>query len=242
MIESGSGVVIYARDILKLDSDKQDPPVAAEQVKLLKEYCTEHGLEVVGEYAEEQASSARYVEMTEFLSNVAGVEAVLMYRLDCLGQQSRHILSRTWELWDRSGVGVVTKVDDLQTGEMAGRFSGVLTRMDREYLADRARKGLEKARSSGKVFGNTGVEYMKVKEALRLYDEDFKTSAVLRRSGVSETTFYRVKRVRDAIMDGRRTIDRAMMDRWGITDDLYNHVSRACKALYDKEAPGLPEE
>jgi DNA invertase Pin-like site-specific DNA recombinase len=109
-----------------------------------------------------------------------------------------------WDLMDGLGekeVAFLSKKESLDTATPAGRFMltvfAAVAELEREYMRDRQREGIEIARSKGKYKGCKPGIYPGFEHFLALTKRgDITAASAMRKLGMSKTTWYR--KVREA--------------------------------------------
>lgn len=241
-------VVIYARSSKEVDGASGKVSSTGDQVSDVRRLCEAHGYLVVRVFEEVESrnnySRPAFKEMLEF-ARKGGCDAIAVWKIDRMGASLRHLLNTVADL-EQWGVNLISFTEGIDTstemGSMFFKISAIFSEYEYNRIVDRTRWGVQNAlkngTKSGRPFGRPPIAYDKVREAVRLMGESVQAKHIRRRTEISRGTYYKIKRVRDAIIIGD-PIDEKVLKGWDISTPLYNHVARACKALYDVKAPAI---
>ncbi len=130
------------------------------QIDGLHEYAALRELEVVAEYVDRGVSGARAKRpgLDRLLADARRrrFDGVLVWKLDRLGRNLRHLLTLLGEL-EELGVRFVSLDDAIDTSTAAGRLfmqmRGAFAEYELAQIAERTRAGVAAARRNGKKFG-----------------------------------------------------------------------------------------
>lgn len=143
---------IYAR-VSCLDQEPEN------QLRDLREYCARRGWEV-REFVDHGVSGAK--ERRPALDSLIRdarrrrFEAVVVWRLDRLGRNLKHLIT-TLDEFAVLGVGFVSLGEGIDATTAAGRLQmavlGAIAQFERERIVERVRAGLARAKAEGKTLG-----------------------------------------------------------------------------------------
>jgi DNA invertase Pin-like site-specific DNA recombinase len=143
---------------------------AENQLLDLRRYVSARGWSAV-EYVDQGISGAkdRRPALDQLMSAAhrRQIDAVVVWRLDRLGRNLRHLITTIEEL-STAGVGFVSLGESIDTGSPTGRLllgvMGAFAEFERERIRERVRAGLARARRQGQRLGRKPV---------RISDDDF---------------------------------------------------------------------
>jgi len=139
--------------------------------------------------------------LEQALSKVGAGDQIVVYRLDRMGRNFRHLVDIADELRER-GADLVSLSEGIDTsssvGEVVFRLFSVFSDFERKVIVERTVAGLAAARSRGVKFGRRPVvtDQMMTKARQRIEAGD-KMSAVAAELGVGRSTLFRHLRRRD---------------------------------------------
>ena len=130
------------------------------QLHGLRDYAGARGFDVVEEYLDHGISGARArrpgLDRLLAAARRRQIDAVLVWKLDRLGRNLRHLLTLLGEL-EELGVRFVSLDDAVDTSTAAGRLfmqiRGAFAEYELAQIAERTRAGVAAARRNGKKFG-----------------------------------------------------------------------------------------
>ncbi len=130
------------------------------QLHGLRDYAGARGFDVVEEYLDHGISGARArrpgLDRLLAAARRRQIDAVLVWKLDRLGRNLRHLLTLLGEL-EELGVRFVSLDDAIDTSTAAGRLfmqiRGAFAEYELAQIAERTRAGVAAARRNGKKFG-----------------------------------------------------------------------------------------
>ncbi len=130
------------------------------QLHGLRDYAGARGFDVVEEYLDHGISGARArrpgLDRLLAAARRRQIDAVLVWKLDRLGRNLRHLLTLLGEL-EELGVRFVSLDDAIDTSTAAGRLfmqiRGTFAEYELAQIAERTRAGVAAARRNGKKFG-----------------------------------------------------------------------------------------
>jgi len=140
-------------------------------------------------------------ELDAMLEFVRSGDTVMVESISRIARNTRDLLSIVDSLKSK-GVAFISKKESIDTNTPAGEFMltvfGALSQLEREFMLERQREGIEIAKSEGKYKGRkpVTVDEKKFAEVCRRW-KDGELTAVRAMSilGLKRSTFYR--RVRD---------------------------------------------
>lgn len=147
---------------------------------------------------EETASGAKRErpELQAALDFMRSGDTLVIWKLDRLARSTRQLLD-TVEGLLRRGIELKTLTQDIDTAAAGGRFIfavfGAIAEFEREIIRERARAGLDAARSRGRKGGRPrALAENDLKQARALLaDPEITVEDVARRLGVGPSTLYR---------------------------------------------------
>ncbi len=130
------------------------------QLHGLRDYAGARGFDVVEEYLDHGISGARArrpgLDRLLAAARRRQIDAVLVWKLDRLGRNLRHLLTLLGEL-DELGVRFVSLDDAIDTSTAAGRLfmqiRGAFAEYELAQIRERTRAGVAAAKRNGKKFG-----------------------------------------------------------------------------------------
>jgi DNA invertase Pin-like site-specific DNA recombinase len=122
-------------------------------------------------------------------------DTLVVWRLDRLGRSLRDLLNTVEDLKERS-INLVSLQENIDTSTTTGKtmlgFFGLLAEMERNFISDRVRTGLEAARARGHIGGRPPVTEDKIKLVLKLYEsKEYSIPQIQKMVGISKATLYR---------------------------------------------------
>jgi DNA invertase Pin-like site-specific DNA recombinase len=180
------------------------------QLDGLRSLAEQRGWEVVGEFIDVGVSGARTKrpQLDAMLREVSlgKVDIVCCWKLDRLGRSTRDLLNLLEELRVRN-VQLVSAQEALDTSTAMGRafytLIALLGEVEREWLRDRTRAGLESARRRGARIGRPRAQ-VNIVRARQLFAEGHSLRSAAAVLGVNASTLMRaVRRAADpAVAEG----------------------------------------
>jgi DNA invertase Pin-like site-specific DNA recombinase len=135
-------------------------------------------------------------ELDGALDYLRAGDTLVVWRLDRLGRNLRHLVATVDELRDR-GVEFASVTESIDTSTPTGRLIfhtfAALAEFERDLIRERTQAGLAAARARGRLGGRPSVMTdEKLKVAREMYDSrEHTTAAIARTLGVSRATLYR---------------------------------------------------
>lgn len=161
------------------------------------------GCDQVREETASGANTARPV-LDEVLRNLRAGDSLVVWKLDRLGRDVRHLLAIAEQLRaQRVHLVVTTMGVDTSTpaGQMFFTFFAAMAEYERDLLRERTLAGLAAARARGRAGGRPSkltkaqVRTIRAMYAERQSDrQQWSVAEIARRQGVSRSTVYRVVR------------------------------------------------
>ena len=187
-------VAVYAR-VSTVDQ------TAENQLLELRRYVAAHGWTAV-EYVDEGVSGAkdRRPALDQLVTDVRAhrVQAVVCWRLDCLGRNLRHLVMLLDE-WHSRGIAFITMTEGIDSSTPAGRLvAGVLgsiAEFERARIQERVPAGLARVRAQG---GRLGRKPCAVSDDQFAAVASLSTRRAAERLGVSHTVVARWRAVNKA--------------------------------------------
>ncbi|HCR17038.1 MAG TPA: resolvase [Candidatus Latescibacteria bacterium] len=149
-------VAIYAR----VSTTGQD---AGMQLRELREYAHQRGLEVVDELVDtESGSKDRRPELDRLWTLVRSrkVDTILVYRFDRFARSTKQLVDALEE-FNHLGVDFISLHEQIDTSSPMGKamftIIGAMAEFEREIIRERVRSGLAKAKAQGKKLGRPRV-------------------------------------------------------------------------------------
>jgi DNA invertase Pin-like site-specific DNA recombinase len=135
-------------------------------------------------------------ELTRALDHLRPGDTLVVWRLDRLGRNLRHLIDTVNSLLER-GIGFRSLRESIDTTTPGGRLIfhvfGALAEFERDLLSERTQAGLAAARARGRNGGRPPVMTPeKIKIARQMYDSrEYYVADIARTIGVSRATVYR---------------------------------------------------
>jgi DNA invertase Pin-like site-specific DNA recombinase len=149
-----------------------------------------------GVIREEKASGASRdgrAELETILSFLRPGDELMVVRLDRLGRDTRDVLNIVHEVKQRGAFLTVLEpyvTTRGETGEIVLTVLGMVAKMERQFILERQRAGIEKAKASGVYKGRPiTLNHAKVKS---LAAEGIGATEIARRMGCSRGAVYKV--------------------------------------------------
>lgn len=165
---------------------EQDPEIQHERLK--KEGCTLIRSEKVS-----GGSRDHRTELATILEFLRPGDELVVTRLDRLGRDTRDVLNIIHECEQKSAF--VTVLDPFvstkgEMGQIVMTVLGMVAQMERRFIKERQREGIERAKLQGKYKG--GRRRIDHEEIWRLKKDGHGPSAIARELGCSRMQVYRV--------------------------------------------------
>ena len=137
-------------------------------------------------------------ELKRMMDYVRDGDTVIVESISRFARSARDFLELMEKLSEKD-VAFVSKKESIDTATPAGRFMltvfAAVAELEREYIRDRQREGIEIARSKGKYKGRKPGVYPGFEQFLTLSRRGEITAAsAIRKLGMSKTTWYRKAR------------------------------------------------
>ncbi|MBD5513341.1 MAG: recombinase family protein [Lachnospiraceae bacterium] len=140
-------------------------------------------------------------ELEKMLQYVREGDAVVVESISRIARNTKDLLGIVDRL-NEKGVDFTSRKEDIDTNTPSGKFMltvfGAIAQLEREYILDRQREGIEIARQNGKYLGRKPIviDEEKFKEVYaRWKSGEIQGVSAMRELGLKPSTFYR--RVRD---------------------------------------------
>ncbi|MTI31351.1 recombinase family protein, partial [Xanthovirga aplysinae] len=141
--------------------------------------------------------------LDELLENLREGDVVLVWKLDRLGRNLKHLVELVTDFNER-GIGLKSLNDPIDTTSAQGRLVfnifASLAEFEREVIRERTRAGLEAARKRGRKGGRPRGLSQKAKQkaivAEALYREDLSVNEICEQLKIAKATFYSYLRYR----------------------------------------------
>lgn len=137
-------------------------------------------------------------ELVRMMDYVRDGDTVIVESISRFARSARDLLNLMEKLCEKE-VAFISKKEAIDTETPAGRFMltvfAAVAELEREYIRDRQREGIEIAKGMGKYKGRKPGVYPGFEQLLALSDRGEITAAsAMRRLGISKTTWYRKAR------------------------------------------------
>ncbi|MEN3213983.1 recombinase family protein [Methylorubrum populi] len=127
-------------------------------------------------------------------------DELVVVRLDRLGRSTRDVLNLVHEL-DQKGASLRILDPEMTTGGDVGRIVvtvlGMVAEMERKFILERQRAGIEAAKGAGVYEGKGRVKTVPDKEIRRRHAAGEGPAAIARHLGISRTSVYRALKAND---------------------------------------------
>lgn len=139
--------------------------------------------------------TAKRPELSKMMDYVRDGDTVVVESISRFARSARDFLDLLERLAEKD-VKFISKKESIDTGTPAGRFMltvfAAVAELEREYIRDRQREGIEIARASGKYKGRKPGIYPGFEHLLALTKQGEITAvSAMRKLGMSKTTWYR---------------------------------------------------
>lgn len=134
--------------------------------------------------------------LEECLDYVRAGDTVVVWKLDRLGRNLKHLIE-TVQALDERGIGFQSVQESIDTttpgGKLVFHVFGALAEFERDLIRERTNAGLAAARARGRTGGRKPALDAQGREiALALFrDKSVNVTQICKTLGVSRTTFYR---------------------------------------------------
>jgi len=183
-------VGIYART--STDDGRQDVEV---QLRQLRDYCHQRGLEVLNEYRDEITGVTENRPAFTKLMNDARkrrLDCVLVFRFDRFARSTKTLIDALEE-FRQLGVEFISFTENIDTGTSLGRcmytIIAAFAAMEREIIRERVMAGLQNARANGVRLGRPRKGF-DIGRALELKAKGYGVRRIAKRLGVSHGTVH----------------------------------------------------
>jgi len=151
------------------------------------------GCEVIRSEKVSGASRDGRTELATILAFLRPGDELVVTRLDRLGRDTRDVLNLIHEC-DQRGAFVTVLDPHVSTrgemGQVIMTVLGMVAQMERRFIKERQREGIEKAKANGGYRG--GKRRVDRDEVLRLHGEGLGPSAIAKAVGCSRMQIYRI--------------------------------------------------
>lgn len=124
-------------------------------------------------------------------------DVFVVTRLDRLARSISDLMKIQERLAAKS-VALIVLSPSLETETAAGRLQfnilASIAQFEREIMLERQREGIERAKLAGKYKGRHPTAMNKRDEVLALFGQGLPTNDILKATGISRASFYRIKR------------------------------------------------
>jgi DNA invertase Pin-like site-specific DNA recombinase len=151
------------------------------------------GCEIVRSEKVSGASRDGRVELETVLQFLRPGDELVVTRLDRLGRDTRDVLNLIHECEQRSAFVTVLDPHISTRGEMGHivlTVLGVVAQMERRFIKERQREGIEKAKGDGRYKG--GARRVSREDVKRLHSEGIGPSDIARQLDCSRMQVYRI--------------------------------------------------
>lgn len=134
-------------------------------------------------------------ELKKMMAYVRRGDTVIVESISRFARNTRDLLELVERLTDK-GVEFISRKEAIDTTTPTGKFMltvfGAVAELEREYILQRQREGIEIAKQHGKYKGRKPIEHPDFDEVVSRWKKGEITAAEARRRlGMSKTTFYR---------------------------------------------------
>lgn len=134
-------------------------------------------------------------ELKKMMDYVRRGDTVIVESISRFARNTRDLLELVEQLTDK-GVEFISRKEAIDTTTPTGKFMltvfGAVAELEREYILQRQREGIEIAKQHGKYKGRKPIEHPSFNEIVSRWRKGEITAAEARRRlGMSKTTFYR---------------------------------------------------
>lgn len=145
-------------------------------------------------------------QLSAMLEFVREGDSVVVESISRIARNTKDLLEII-EMLDEKGVDFVSQKECIDTKTPSGRFMltifGAISQLEREYLLERQREGIEIGRKEGKYKGRKKIEVERkkfIEVYLRWKSDEYTAVKAMKELGLKSATFYR--RVKDYETNG----------------------------------------
>src|SRR5699024_10946801 len=146
----------------------------------------------------EKVSDRKYnrTELDKCLDYLREGDILIITKLDSLGRTTKQ-LKELAQYLERSEINLVIKDMNINTkdanGEMFSTMMGAFAEQEGNLLSERTKKGLNSARSRGRMGGRPRLSKDKRETVISLYEsKKYTINEIIRMTGVSKSTIYNI--------------------------------------------------
>ncbi len=139
------------------------------------------------------------VELKKLLEHLRKGDVVVVWRLDRLGRNLRHLIELVAQ-FEESGVGLKSLKEGIDTTTSTGRLVfnifGALAEFERDIIRERTKAGLEAARARGRVGGRKKALNEEQAQLLKslAQDREIPIASICKQFNISRPTYYKYLR------------------------------------------------
>jgi DNA invertase Pin-like site-specific DNA recombinase len=150
-------------------------------------------------YSEQVSSVGQRLKLTELLAFIRDGDVVIVTKLDRLARSMRDLIEIVSKIECR-GASLRILGMGLDTGSATGKLMlnvlGSVAEFEREVMLERQREGIAKARADGRYRGRVPTAMRRADEVAGLLTAGHKVSEVVRETGVSRSSVFRIARAK----------------------------------------------
>ena len=184
--KKNSRVSIYCR----VSTSDQDSGM---QLRELREYTKNRGLEVVGEFVDtESGAKDSRPELDRLWTAVRGrkVDAVVVWKFDRFARSTKQLVDALEEM-NHIGVDFVSLHEQIDTSSPMGKAMFVIVsaigEFERSLISDRVKSGIAKSRALGRPHGRPGISEKTVTRIKQLRGDKMSIREIAVATGVSKS-------------------------------------------------------
>ena len=150
-------------------------------------------------YSEQVSSVGQRLKLAELLAFVREGDVVVVTKLDRLARSVRDLMNIVEKIEGR-GAALRILAMGLDTGSATGKLMltvlGAVAAFERDMMLERQREGIAKARADGRYKGRVPTAMGRADEVAALLRAGHKVSEVVRETGVSRSSVFRIARAK----------------------------------------------
>lgn len=143
-------------------------------------------------------------QLNEMLSFIREGDIVIVESISRFARNTKDLLELV-EILTKKGVMFVSKKEAIDTSTPTGKFMltvfGAVAELERDYIKQRQREGIDCAKAEGRALGRPSIEYPeRWEEIYKLWkNEEIKAVEAMKELNLTKPTFYRlVKKYEEA--------------------------------------------
>lgn len=193
------------------------------QLHELRQYATQRGLQIVGEYTDQGFSGirARRPELDRLMDDARRhrFDVLLVWSCDRLARSTKHLLQTLDEL-NGMGIQFMSQREAIDTEGPLGRaiivIVSAMAELERCIIIERVRAGMRRAKAEGKVIGRARLDVNR-EQVVQDRRSGLSLTQVAKKHGISRASVCRVMKVLGA-GDPRPCLQQAVLCDTSVSD------------------------